>query len=148
MPGPGSLIASPPDTGYADTGAAGYYYKLSSVDIHGNESGFALLLPVAPTGVGEQPTLELSLAPPWPNPARERVQVGFALPRSTRVSLAIYDVMGRKMRQVADGVLPAGGHVERWDLRDASGSEARAGLYFVRMEAEGVRFTRHFALMR
>src|SRR5262249_40646440 len=49
VPGPGNLIASPPDTGYADVGPSGRYYKLSAVDVHGNESAHSLLTPSATT---------------------------------------------------------------------------------------------------
>ena len=38
----GSLVVSKSDTGYVDTGAAGSYYKLSAVDVNGNESNLAL----------------------------------------------------------------------------------------------------------
>ena len=53
------------------------------------------------------------------------------------MSLAVLDVAGRAVRRIFDGVLPAGEHTQRWDLRDASGSAVRAGLYFVRLEADG-----------
>ena len=52
VPGPGNLIAAKPDTGYSDAGPAGNYYRLSAVDIHGNESGFALLTPANTSDVG------------------------------------------------------------------------------------------------
>lgn len=51
VPGPGNTIASPSDTGYADVGQAGSYYKLSAVDVNGNESGYALLTPAGTTSV-------------------------------------------------------------------------------------------------
>ena len=45
MPGAGNLVASLADTGYADVGPSGGYYKLSAVDFNGNESAFALVGP-------------------------------------------------------------------------------------------------------
>jgi flagellar hook assembly protein FlgD len=50
-----------------------------------------------------------------------------------RASLAIYDVLGRKVRRLADGDLPAGSTAIRWDGRDAAGSAARTGMYFARL---------------
>ena len=38
-------IGTTTDTTFVDPNAAAYYYKLSAVDVHGNESGFALLKP-------------------------------------------------------------------------------------------------------
>src|SRR5262249_10088281 len=38
-------IGTTTDTTFVDPNAASYYYKLSAVDMHGNQSGFALLKP-------------------------------------------------------------------------------------------------------
>ena len=140
VPGISNRIASPPDTGFADVGSAGSYYKLSAVDIHGNESAFALLSPSGTADAKDGPPLELALARPAPNPAREPLHIVCTLPHEMRVRLAIYDVTGRVTRVLADGVLPAGEQARTWDLRDQAGSVAQPGLYFVRMEAEGRRF--------
>ena len=140
VPAPSNRIASPTDTGYVDTGSAGSYYKLSAVDIHGNESAFALVSPSGTLDVNDGRALELALAPPAPNPAREPLRIVFALPHATRVRLAIYDVAGRVTRLLADDMLAAGEQARMWDLRDRSGSAVQPGLYFVRMEAGGRRF--------
>src|SRR5262249_13024824 len=50
-PGPGNLIATQISTSYADVGLPGSYYKLSAVDVNGNESGFALVTPDQTTAV-------------------------------------------------------------------------------------------------
>ena len=88
----------------------------------------------------------LSLARPSPNPAHGVARIGFALPHETRVSLAIYDVAGRTERVLLQGVLPAGEHTQDWNLRDGAGSSARAGLYFVRLEAEGRRLAQRLVV--
>jgi N-acetylneuraminic acid mutarotase len=56
VPAPGNLVVSQADTGYVDSGSTWSFYKLSALDVLGNESGFALLTPsasaqgVTPTG--------------------------------------------------------------------------------------------------
>jgi hypothetical protein len=47
---------------------------------------------------------------------------------------------------LARGALPAGEHTLEWNLKDDAGRRAPAGLYFVELEAEGVRITRRFAV--
>jgi len=42
---PANRVATPTDTSYADATGATYYYKLSAIDIHGNEGGSTTLLP-------------------------------------------------------------------------------------------------------
>ncbi len=148
VPGPGNLIASPADTGYADPGPAGSYYKLSAVDIHGNESGFALLTPAQIAGVGPAPTVELALSRPSPNPAAFATIIGFALPRATRVRLAIYDPLGRRTRVLVNGSTEAGVRTLPWDLRDDAGHPVPSGLYVVRLEAEGRVLTQRLAAIR
>lgn len=50
VPTAGNLIANTSETGYVDVGPAGSYYKLSAVDVNGNESGYTLLSPTGTTG--------------------------------------------------------------------------------------------------
>jgi hypothetical protein len=51
VPGPENLLVAKSDTGYVDQpGSCAFYYKLSAVDLHGNESRFAMVTPAGPTG--------------------------------------------------------------------------------------------------
>ena len=52
VPAAGNLVAATPDTGYADGGAAGRYYKLAAVDVNGNESPYAAVSPAQTAGAG------------------------------------------------------------------------------------------------
>jgi hypothetical protein len=148
VPGPGNRIASPPDTGYADAAGAPYFYKLSAVDSHGNESGFALLQPSGTTDVVGGDVEALAFAAPWPNPARAFATLRFALPRAAEVRLAVYDAGGREVRVLADGTRGAGAHVVSWDLAGERGESVPSGLYFVRFSAEGRTLVRRVAVMR
>ena len=50
VPGPDNLIAATADTGHVDHPATcAVYYRLSAVDVHGNESRYALVTPAGPT---------------------------------------------------------------------------------------------------
>ena len=50
-PGPSNLVVAQLDTGFYDaSGSLGFAYKLSAIDIHGNESRFALVTPDGATG--------------------------------------------------------------------------------------------------
>ncbi len=149
VPGPGNLVASPPDTGFTDAAGAPYYYKLSAVDTHGNESGFALL---TPSGVLDVPggglPARVAFATPWPNPARESARFALAMPRDARVSLGIFDPSGRRLHELVSGSLPAGEHTRVWDLRDDAGHRVAPGLYFATLDVDGARITRRFAVVR
>jgi hypothetical protein len=134
VPGAGNLIASQPDTGFTDVGPAGKYYKLAAVDIHGNQSAFALLTPTSTLSAGGSPAPRaLALDRPRPNPAREMTNLSFALPQSGPVKLAIYDMAGRRVRTLASGWMEAGSHQQPFDLRDDAARRIPSGLYFVRL---------------
>lgn len=149
VPGPANLVAALTDTGYVDAAGAPAYYKLSAVDIHGNEGPFAFLLPDGTVGVDEVALgSEIAFARPAPNPARESVALHFALPREARVELAIFDPTGRRVRTLVAGVRAAGEHAPRWDLSDDAGRAVRAGLYFARLEVEGRHLVRRLAVTR
>jgi hypothetical protein len=145
----GSLLATPADTGFVDHSGSPYYYKLSAVDIHGNESPAAALLPQGTLGVsGPATPRELALAAPSPNPARGTTRIAFELPRAAHVRVTVFDAGGRRVRTLADGPAEAGARSLVFDLRDDRGRPLGAGLYLVRLEAEGRSITRRFAAVR
>jgi len=138
VPGPGNLIAAPGEPGWADAAGQPAFYKLSALDIHGNQSDFALLGPASTTDVSGSLRAEVWLADADPNPMVDQSLVRFAVPRDARVALTILDLSGRRVRRLVDGVLPAGEHAARWDGRDAAGREAASGLYLVWLQTEGI----------
>ncbi len=96
---------------------------------------FAVYAPLSFVGV-EPPApapSHLELATPWPNPSRAHAALRFALPERATVRLAIYDVSGRELRVLSDGMLEAGAHAMAWDGRDGSGRPSGPGLYFARL---------------
>jgi hypothetical protein len=77
----------------------------------------------------------LWLAPIVPNPAMSGVLVRYSLPREMEVSLAAYDLAGRRLAQLASGRKPAGEQSVTWDFRDAKGAPVAAGYYIVKLSA-------------
>jgi hypothetical protein len=140
VPGPSNLVAARADTGYTDVAGAPYYYRLSALDIHGNESGFVLLLPAGATDVAGEGLLAFALDGVRPNPARGgALTVSFSLPDGASATLELLDVSGRRVAGREVGALGAGRHAV--DL--AAGRHVPPGLYFVRLSRGGiVRATR------
>lgn len=130
VPDPASLIAAPPDTGFADSGPAGNFYKLSAVDAHGNESGFAILTPAGTLAVGDDGRLGFALAGLRPNPAHgSRMSVEFVMALATPARLELLDVSGRLVAAREVGALGAGRHA----IDFAAGRRLPPGLYLVRL---------------
>jgi len=149
VPAPENLVVAQADTGYVDAAGRPYYYKLCAVDVHGNVGPYLTLLPSGITEVpGPGAPLTVFLAPPSPNPTRGVATLRFGLPREARVELALYDQQGRRVRSLAAGERPVGEHTIAWDGCDEDGRALPAGLYFVRLAAEGRTLVARLAVIR
>ncbi len=87
---------------------------------------------------GDRIPTVVAFYPPRPNPLRDRVQLGFDLPRSAPVSLEILDLAGRRVATVAGGNWEPGRYTPTWNARQEDGTRAPAGLYFVRFSTPGL----------
>ncbi len=94
-------------------------------------------LPPAVTAEAPEPPVP-ALRSPQPNPFRDRTEVSFSLPEAAESRVAVFDVAGRRVRELSGGVLAAGTHRVTWDGRDDAGAPAASGNYFVRLETGGM----------
>lgn len=145
-PDDANRIGATRDTGWADSGPAGAYYKLVAVDVHGNRSAPTL---VTPAQTLDAPAIAASLefAPVAPNPARGRATLAFTTPAAGQVRLTVYDAQGRLARALVDASLPAGSHAQAWDLSGADGRALAPGLYLARLATPAGERTRRFVIV-
>ena len=137
-PSTASLVATSSDTVYFDPAVADLYYKLSAVDLHGNESRFTLIRPTNTTGVvADFPAARVWLGNAAPNPLRSEASIGFGLAYAAHVTLAVFDPSGRRVRTIFEGFLDPGKHSAQWDGRDDQSRSVANGLYFYRLDVEG-----------
>jgi hypothetical protein len=90
----------------------------------------------------------LELLGSHPNPMRAASVIAFRLSREGPVTITIVDTQGRRVRDLARRTMTSGGHEMSWDGRDARGRSVGAGLYFVRLEAEGKTLSHKLTLIR
>jgi hypothetical protein len=90
-----------------------------------------------------QPRESLGLDPAMPNPASTSTTIRFSLPVAERVSLAVFDLQGRRVATLLDGELRGSG------TNGFAFSTARleTGLYLVRLEAAGSAATRKLLIV-
>ena len=152
IPGPGSMLGAPCDTIYFDgtwDWSPGYWYKVSAVDVHGNESAYAVLGPDVVTGDETPRAPEADyLAQNYPNPFNPATSIAFGIAAPADVSLRIYDAAGRLVTTMALGTRPAGHYAESWDGRDMRGAQVASGVYFFRLDAGSFTRTRKMVLLR
>ncbi len=101
----------------------------------------AVALPGSGTGA-------VTLGPARPNPFSRATEVAFRLARPGRATLRVYDVAGKVVATLVDGVLDAGPHTAAWDGRDRDGAPVAAGLYFTRLSTDAGGGTRPLLLLR
>ncbi len=147
-PDPGHLVAEPASPGFTDPAGAPYVYKLSAVDVHGNESPVATLVPSGTTDVGDSVPTILEFAIAAGNPSRSGAELRFALPHPGPVHVAIFDALGRRVRTLVDATYPAGRFTADWDGVSEAGAQAGNGIYFVRLEACGRSLHRKLVIRR
>ena len=137
-----SLLAALPDTGFSGLSTSNAYYKLTAIDAHGNESPLATLAPSGVTAVGGAAPARAFFALASRNPmAAGGGTLRFGLVRSGRVTLALYDAGGRRIRALLDEARTPGEYAAAWDGRDEAGATVAPGLYFARLESAGLRAT-------
>ncbi len=90
----------------------------------------------------------IALGPIRPNPFRGEMSFRVDLPRSDRVRLVVFDLMGRRVRTLVEGILDAGAHEFSWDARDDGGARLEAGLYLIQLDTPGFTTRRKAVLAR
>jgi hypothetical protein len=148
VPGPASLIASKPDTGYVDVTATAFFYKLAAVDVHGNISNAALVSPPGVTGVVDGAHAEWRLASPAPNPANGETILRFTLPGAMAARLTLYDAAGRHVRTLIDQRLGAGNHQASLRWGRGEGLPLPSGVYMVRLETPARVLTQRLTVIQ
>lgn len=88
------------------------------------------------------------LGSPAPNPTRDGFTIAYSLPVEAQVTLAVYDLAGRRLATLASGRVAAGAHSARWNGTDAAGRELAAGHYLVRLRVGDEVLTRRAIRVR
>jgi hypothetical protein len=102
----------------------------------------------ASTDVGNGPAVAAGMGLKIsPNPGFSRGFIQFATTRSGSVRASLYDVAGRRIREVFQGALGAGDHSIAWDGQASGGHALPAGVYRIRIDtADGTATIPYVAL--
>jgi hypothetical protein len=114
-----------------------YYASADSVKVTGVEDD----TPIAPPGV-------FRLYQNNPNPFNPQTVITYSIPSTGRVGLSIYDVKGRLIKTLVNGLKPAGRHSLTWNARDNRGIAVASGVYFIRLVSGGQTQTRKLVLLK
>ncbi len=84
----------------------------------------------------------------YPNPFNPSTNIKFDLPETDRVKLAVFNILGQKVRTLANKTFSAGSHVVSWDGKDDQGKALSSGIYFLKLQSKKYSAVRKMVLMK
>lgn len=96
---------------------------------------------------GELP-LRFALHQNYPNPFNPSTTISYALARSSKVSLRIFNLLGEEVVQLVDRAQPAGVYRVQWNGKDQRGAALASGVYLYKIETEAFTETKRLLFMK
>jgi hypothetical protein len=84
----------------------------------------------------------------YPNPFNAVTQISFELPQAALVTIAVYNVMGQRVKTLIDAQLSAGVHAVEWSGTDQNNHAVASGIYFYRLTSESFQAERKMVLLK
>jgi len=79
----------------------------------------------------------------YPNPFNPSTNITFALPKSERVKLAVYNLLGKEVAVLANGVRSAGPHMVSFNAGNLA-----SGVYFYKLQTESTLLTKKMVFIK
>ena len=127
-----------------------YYYKLQIVELDGT----TLFHPpirvefTASTDENAQLPLKFKLFQNYPNPFNPGTKILYQVPSKTFVDIAVYNVHGRRIKQLVQSKQSAGTHTVLWDGHDKDNHPVGSGIYILCMKTDKFQTNRRITLLR
>ncbi len=102
---------------------------------------------VAP-GPGNLSPQHFNVSQNYPNPFNPETTIEFSLPVQCRVMVEVFDLLGRKIQTLFDGMENSGTHQVSWNGKDESGAEVSSGVYFYQVRTEQFNAKKKMLLIR
>jgi len=131
-------------------GGSGVVYASGFLAPAETDSAFALVLTTPNGDVVTLPATETALAlfednyinmpndfiihQNYPNPFNPTTSIEYELMGDSKVSIAVYDLLGNIVNELYDGFQTSGNKNIKWDARNSSGELVSAGMYFYKIQ--------------
>ena len=119
-----------------------YYYKLEDVSSNGRKQFHHTISITAAT------PKKYSLTQNFPNPFNSQTSFKYEIPIATHVTIAVYNVLGKKVKTLVDERKEPGFYIVYWDGVDDHGESVVSGVYFYHMSSIEFNTTRKMIVVR
>ena len=97
---------------------------------------------------GNQIPLSFSLHQNYPNPFNPLTSIKYDLPNISMVNISVYNMMGRKVKTLVNGIQNPGFKTVQWNAKNELNSTVSAGLYIYTIQADGFKETKRMILLK
>ena len=91
---------------------------------------------------------EFALSQNYPNPFNPSTEISFSIDQALDINLSIYNMLGQKVRTIAEGAKNAGTHIVQWNGIDDLGKSVSTGIYLYRLTSGSNSITKKMAFMK
>ena len=120
----------------------------SSIEIYQGATAKVQDIPTAIENDGNKIVQNFQLRQNYPNPFNPITTINYHLPKSSEVELAVYNLLGQKIRLLVNSRQPAGSYEIEWDGVDGWGNEAASGVYIYRLKTQDRILSKKMILLK
>ena len=84
----------------------------------------------------------------YPNPFKPITVIDYAIPQPTHVKLVVYDILGRNIATLVNGIDTEGYKSIKWNGINDQGQLVSAGMYFYHLQAGEYISTKKMVLLK
>jgi len=84
----------------------------------------------------------------YPNPFNPTTNISFEIPAAGNVTVSVYDILGRLIHRLQEGILSQGRYTIQWDGTDDLGHQVAGGIYLFELSTPDFRQVRKMLLLR
>ena len=126
--------------------------NISAVDPQGNPISFitepeTLITEVQANAYSAIPEI-FFISQNYPNPFNSQTIIQYQLPKRSRVTIKIFNLLGQEIETLVDEEKEPGYYTATWDGRDSTGREVASGIYLYQIKAGNFTKTRKMLLLR
>jgi hypothetical protein len=118
-----------------------YYWRVRSVNVKGQTSAYSSIGQFSVKSVtavsknGGNIPKTFAVSQNYPNPFNPSTVINYALPKSSLVTIKIYNVLGQEVKTLVNSQLQAGNYMVQWNGDNNFGHTVSSGVYIYRVVA-------------